>query len=287
MVKGHLDQSRKNLRSTTGRDNSLPVSGTKSVAIDSDLDSFPQREDSGLRNHHCFAAVMQDTEEGKIFTNRTGCFIVPSSTGNNYLLVLDDYDSNYIHAPPMKSRSASEILQAYKISTKILVQAGLKPQLQCLNNKCSEGLKEYMRDEHVNFQLVPQGVHRRNAAERAIRTFKNHFIAALCSTDKEFPLHLWDQLLPQALIRLNLLRGSRINPKLSAWAQVNGQFDYNRTPLAPPGTRVLVHEKSSARDSWFPHGIDGWYIGPALESYRCFKVWIWDIRNERVCDTLE
>ena len=130
---------------------------------------------------------MQDTEEGKIFTDQIGCFIVPSSTGNNYLLVLNDYDSNYIHAQPMKSRSASEILQAYKISTKILVQAGLKPQLQCVNNKCSEALKEYMRDEHVNFQLVPPGVHRRNAAERAIRTFKNHFIAALCSTDKESP----------------------------------------------------------------------------------------------------
>jgi len=179
----------------------------------------------------------------------------------------------------MKSRSASEILQAYKISTKILVQAGLKPQLQRLDNECSEALKEYMRDEHVDFQLAPPGVHRRNAAERAIRTFKNHFIAALCSTDKEFPLHLWDQLLPQALISLNLLRGSRINPKLSAWAQVNGQFDYNRTPLAPPGTRVLVHEKPSARDSWSPHSVDGWYIGPALESYRCFKVWIWDSRT--------
>jgi len=57
--------------------------------------------------------------------------------------------------------------------------------------------------------------------------------------------------------------------------------------LAPPGTRVLVHEKPSARDSWSPHGVDGWYIGPALELYRCFKVWIWDTRNERVCDTLE
>ena len=68
---------------------------------------------------------------------------------------------------------------------------------------------------------------------------------------------------------------------------MNGHFDYNRTPLAPPGTRVLVHEKPSARDSWSPHGVDGWYIGPALESYGCFKVWIWDTRNERVCDTLE
>ena len=63
-------------------------------------------------------------------------------------------------------------------------------------------------------------MHRRNAAERALRTFKTHFIAGLCSVDKDLPLHLWDRLLPQAELMLNLLRGSRINPKLSAWAQI-------------------------------------------------------------------
>jgi hypothetical protein len=104
-------------------------------------------------------------------------------------------------------------------------------------------LQQFMTSESIDFQLVPPHVHRRNAAERAIRTFKNHFIAGLCSTDKDFPLHLWDRLLPQALISLNLLRGSRINPRLSAYAQLHGDFDYNRTPLAPPGTRVFVHEK--------------------------------------------
>jgi len=56
-----------------------------------------------------------------------------------------------------------------------------------------------MLDEGVDFQLTPAGMHRRNAAERAIRTFKNHFIAILWSTDPEFPLRLWDRLLPQAL----------------------------------------------------------------------------------------
>jgi hypothetical protein len=50
-----------------------------------------------------------------------------------------------------------------------------------------------MHDQDVDFQLAPPGVHRRNAAKRAIRTFKNHFIAGLCiSVDKDFPLHLWD-----------------------------------------------------------------------------------------------
>ena len=62
-----------------------------------------------------------------------------------------------------------------------------------------------MTDENIDFQLVPPGMHRRNAAERAIRTFKNHFIAGLCSVDKDLPLHLWDRLLPQAELTLNLL----------------------------------------------------------------------------------
>jgi hypothetical protein len=47
-----------------------------------------------------------------------------------------------------------------------------------------------------------------------IRSFKDHLIAGLCSTDKSFPVHLWDRILPQAVITLNMLISSRINPKL-------------------------------------------------------------------------
>jgi hypothetical protein len=168
-----------------------------------------------------------------------------------------------------------------------MCQAGQRPLLQRLDNECSESLKDYMHDEGVNFQLVPPGVHRRNAAERAIQTFQNHFIAILCGTDHDFPLHLWDQLLPQALLTLNLLHGSRLNQKLSAWSHMNGPCNYNRTPLAPPGTRVLVHEKPVDRETWSPHGIDGWYVGPALDSYICYRTWILDTRRKRIRDTLE
>jgi hypothetical protein len=72
------------------------------------------------------------------------------------------------------------------------------------------------------------------------------------------------------------MRGLRINSQLSAWAQINGHFDFNHTPLAPPGLRVLVHEKPQNRETWSPHALDGWYIGPALETYQCYNVWLWD-----------
>ena len=65
-------------------------------------------------------------------------------------------------------------------------------------------------------------VHRRNAAERAIQTFKDHFIAGLASVDPQFPIQEWDRLLPQATITLNLLRNARVNPKLSSYAYLFG-----------------------------------------------------------------
>jgi hypothetical protein len=129
-----------------------------------------------------------------------------------------------------------------------------------------------MDEENIYFQLAPPQVRRRNAAKRAIRTFKNHVIAGLCSTNRDFPLNLWDKLLPQCLIILNLLRRSRINTQLSAQAHMHGAFDFNRTPLAPPGTKVIIHEKPDIRQTWDPHDVEGWYLGPALRHYLCYHV---------------
>jgi hypothetical protein len=279
MTKGHLDQTRMNQRSTRAvtliePDSDDPLHGN---------DDFTPTAAS-TKTFECFCAIAEPT--GQIYTDQTGRFISPSSTGNNYLMIMYDYDSNFIFAQPMKNRQGPTILDAYATLHARLCNAGLKPRLQRLDNECSTLLKDFMHDNDVDYQLVPPGIHRRNAAERAIRTFKNHFIAGLCSVDKNFPIHLWDRLLPQAEITLNLLRGSRINPKLSAWAQVHGAFDFNRTPLGPPGCRVVAHEKPAKRKTWAPHGLDGWYVGPAMESYRCHTVWIWETRATRIIDTL-
>jgi hypothetical protein len=282
MVMGHLDQTRQGTRST--QRHAMAPAKNDGAESDDDHDAFPANEEPNERTHYCYAADIEIT--GQVYSDQTGRFVAPSDNGNQYLFVLYDYDSNSIHAEPMKNKTAKCILAAYKTVHQRLCTAGLKPQLQRLDNECSQILKDFMNQQHIDYQLVPPHVHRRNAAERAIRTFKNHFIAGLCSVDRDFPVHLWDRLLPQALLTLNLLRGSRINPKLSAYAQVHGTYDFNRTPIAPPGIRVLVHQKPSVRRSWAPHAIDGWYIGPALESYRCYRVWIWETRMERICDTL-
>ena len=134
------------------------------------------------------------------------------------------------------------------------------------------------------YQLVPPGCHCRNAAERAIRTFKNHFIAGLCSVDENFPIGLWCRLISQAEMTLNLLRPSHTNPLVSAYNQLHGIFDYNSTPIAPPGIRVLGYKDAAKRCSWASHARDGWYVGPAMEAYQCYKIFTMDTGSEIICN---
>jgi hypothetical protein len=133
----------------------------------------------------------------------------------------------------------------------------------------------------------PQHVHRRKAAERAIWTFKNHFIAGLCSADYDFPIRLWDKLLPQAETTLNLMRASRADSSKSAYKATFGPFNHNHTPLAPPGCKVLIHEKPDQGRSWDPHQVKGWYLGPAVEHYCCHQCYVTNTQAERISDTVE
>ena len=150
---------------------------------------------------------------GAIASDQTGRFPVTLARGMQYLLVAYDYNSNAILTEPLLNRTAKEILRAYTSIHTLLVEQGLRPRLQRLDNEASSILKKFMTQEDIDFQLVPPGMHRRNAAEQAIRTWKNHFITGLCTTDPNFPLFLWDTLVQQANITINLLRASLPTPK--------------------------------------------------------------------------
>jgi hypothetical protein len=56
-----------------------------------------------------------------------------------------------------------------------------------------------------------------------------------------YPLQLWDEFLPQVELSLNMLHFSRQNPKKSANQEIYSSFDFNKTPLAPLGTKALVY----------------------------------------------
>ena len=55
------------------------------------------------------------------------------------------------------------------------------------------------------------------------------------------------------------------NPNMSANTEIEGQFYFNKKTIAPPGIKVIVHEKPQQHKTWGVYGVPGCYIGPAME----------------------
>ena len=83
-----------------------------------------------------------------------------------------------------------ETLKTHEEVCDLLTKRGFAPKLHMLDNEASKALKNQITKTGAKYQLVEPHNHRVLAAERCIRTFKNHFIAGLASTDPEFPIYL-------------------------------------------------------------------------------------------------
>jgi hypothetical protein len=201
-VLGHQDQEARNIRSTRGTF-ILPVIPPDDHA----LDISPPL---ALRSHHLCATVLHKDSVLKSYSDQTGLFPIPSSRGIHYIFILDHQDTNTIHAVGIPNRKGPSIRDAWESTHRLLVHQGHAPELHILDNECTQDLKNAFLANRIAFQRVPPHEHRVNAAERAIRTFKNHFIASLFTVDSNFPMTEWDRLLPQVTLTLNLLRSSWI-----------------------------------------------------------------------------
>jgi hypothetical protein len=94
-------------------------------------------------------------------------------------------------------------------------------------------------------------------------------------------------MIPQIVLVTNLMRPSRINPLLLAYTQLHGEFDFNRTPIAPIGCEVIVHDRRNERSSWDNHGSPGYYIDRAEQHYRNYKCYMKNIKSTRISNTVE
>ena len=109
-------------------------------------------------------------------------------------------------------------LLAYDKIMRRLSNKKLTVDLQILDNEASAEYKRAITKKwNSNYQLVPPKTHWCNAAERSIRTFKAHFLSILAGVAPDPPRNLWDLLLPQIELTLNLLRKATLDPDISAW----------------------------------------------------------------------
>ena len=197
------------------------------------------------------------------------------------------FDTNAIIARASKSRSDNDLKPIFQEIITLMHKKHHQISFTKMDNEASQCVQNELSNHNMHFQLVPPNNHRANAAERAIQTFKNHFISCLSTCDKNFPLHLWCRILPQVQLILNLLRNSNTMPHLSAECHLNGPFDYNKTLLAPFGSYCVIHESPAVRKSWDNHAQSGWYLGPAQNHHRCFNAYLPSTKSTRISDTAE
>jgi len=277
-AKGHLQQTRqRNYRSTH------PAPSQR--VVDHNSTPQPDPESDVSDNNLVFTKISRRAD----FLNSSdmpGRFTHVSHRGYEYVLI--SVYRGYIHAEPLKSRQGAELISAYRATYSFFKYLGHTPHFQMLDNEDSAKLQTFFRDEaKVEAQYVPPSTHRRNRAERAIRDWKAHFIAGLDSVDKDFLMYLWCELLEQAELTLNHLRHYHLNPLISAHEGIHGtKFDFLAHPIHPPGTKILVLDPVTTRESWAPHGLSGFYLGPALLHYRSFRVFISSTKGFRISDSL-
>ena len=263
-AQGHLDQKRQ------GQESSITPILLFDEDSDSDSDSDSEAESTTdvqavqAHSNHAFTKVIPMSTVAH--SDLTGRFPVTSFTGHQYVFIT--VMNSYIHVEPMKTRHHTDYIAAYKKTITFFGLLGRKILFQRLDNETSAPLEAFARSNGITIEYCPPHQHRSLKAERAIRTFKNHFIATLGTVYSNFPMQLWDELLPQTELCLNHLIPYAPNPRVSACWTDGGAFDFSKHPIAPAGARVLIHEKPNNRASWAPHGLPGYYLGPAMQHHR-------------------
>ena len=139
-----------------------------------------------------------------MYTDDTGRFPVRSRSGNQYIMIVYHFDSNTIIYTPFKSCSDKLRLFVYVSIMQRLKDRNMMLYLQIVDKEAINKYKRIIEAKWgVGYQLVPLHIHRRNAAERSIRTFKACFLSILSGIAKTFSKNLWDLLIPQTELTIN------------------------------------------------------------------------------------
>lgn len=194
-AKGHLKEERQGLRSTKNltqhphTSSYEPHSDNHPANTDTTTeDSVEMTADNTARTNCFYVAKLY--LDGKVASDLTGRFPTTSFDGNKYIMILYSDDANGILAQPVKNRSEQELVDAIKVLHTRINHANLPLRFHIMDNECPAGLKRYLNEQNIQYQLVPPYYHRQNPAERAIQTFKAHLISGIASANPNFPLYL-------------------------------------------------------------------------------------------------
>ena len=68
---------------------------------------------------------------------------------------------------------------------------------------------------------------------------------------------------------------------------MEGELHFDATPIAPPGSEMLMHQKPARRSSFGLNAKKAWYLGPCFKHYRTFRGILPSTGGERLSDTVK
>jgi hypothetical protein len=269
-AKGHMKRPRHGMRSTTPKARNTPTPIVPVITFPTVPESVHSKETSvhnkpmpnnGANKPHLIISkdeeesianvfvfgAFSDKNNGIVYHNLMGLFPFMSLDGSVCFFVLYHYNLNCILTTPIAGLDDISIFNAYKKQFEELAAKGFKPKLNVMNNQATKHIKKICTDNECKLQLVEPHNHRMNAAECAIQTLKDAIIAALATTNSNFPLQLWDRITPQVQDTLNLMCASRINPNILAYKALNSPYTGINILLhpwsaRPPYTKMVITE---------------------------------------------
>ena len=120
-------------------------------------------------------------------------------------MILHEIDCNYTYIGTMKYNTEGEMILDRRHALERMKEKGVVPTQQVVDNKISAEYRQEIKQTSITFKIVPTDDHWRNLEEKAIQTWKEHFIGVMSGTAAAFPVHLWFQAIPQSERRLLLL----------------------------------------------------------------------------------
>ncbi len=156
--KGHMKKQWQNIRSMRVKETS--------TAAENDSPPTVQKKE-----HDVYIQIFNVEET--MHTDQTGCFPANSSSGNKYIMMLVEIDSNYIDGEPMKDQTEGSMIKTYQILwTQITASKSVRPKTHVLNSKALEAFKKEI-EKNCKIQLVPPDNHRQRGQSKPSRIISN------------------------------------------------------------------------------------------------------------------
>ena len=122
----------------------------------------------------------------------------------------------------------------------------------------------------TTLEFDSSGNYQTERAERAVWTFKNHLLSTIAIADHHWPLYFWNEILFQAIVKLNLMRSSRINSLISTLGSCTSQIRFERntqSTFCDNGDHPREVKRTRLVECTRRWRI---YLDPAMLHYRCY-----------------